>query len=111
MQEQQNLGLNVIHRSINRMSFSVSIFDFVDLKNVFRILKFFEVIRFIQSFEQIIFAFVLVFNFAFNLKFEISLSILNAIDVYCQSEFDIVHIRLGDFWIKTRLMRLNKREF
>ena len=63
--------------------FFVSIYDFVNLKNVFRISSlFFEIIRFIQNFEQIIFTFVFVFNFVFNLKFEISLSIFNVIDVY-----------------------------
>ena len=60
-----------------------SILDFVDLKDASLILNlFFEIIRFIQNFEQVTFAFVLVFSLAFNLKFEISLSIFNAIDVY-----------------------------
>ena len=86
MQKQQKLISNVIHRIIDRMLvgfFFVSILDFVNLKNVFLISNlFFEIIRFIQNFEQIIFVFVLVFNLILSLKFEISLSIFNAIDVY-----------------------------
>ena len=76
---------NVVHQIINRVFiafFFVSIFDFVNLKNVFRTLNLFcEIIRFIQNFEQVTFVFVFVFNFALNSKFEISLSIFNAIGV------------------------------
>ena len=76
---------SVIYQIINRMFvalFFVSIFDFVTLKDVFRISNlFFEIIRFIQNLEQIIFAFVFLFNLVFSSKFQISLSIFNAIDV------------------------------
>ena len=79
-------GLNVIYQIIDRIFvvlLFVLILDFVDLKDVFRTSNlFFEIIRFIQSFEQITFAFVFVFSLAFNLEFEISLSTFNVIDVY-----------------------------